>query len=116
MKSILVLLILFIAGCTENETAKEKTFTMKKGDEFTIKIDANHTTPYRWYRIGVNPNLDSISKKYFSEGNNEGAGGMEHWVFRAKEKGLDTLRFVQATSDLAFDSLAPVKIFFVSVE
>ncbi len=111
------ILALVFTGCGKSETPEGKKLKVKMGESFTISINANHTTAYRWYRISANPGLDSIGLVYDGSGSGKaGAGGMENWKFRAVKRGIDTLRFVQATGAGDVTGSGYIKRFIVSVE
>ncbi len=115
---LLLLLFVFIKGCNERETKDGQIFKVKKGDEITIKLPDNVTIPYEWRRISENPLLDSIGTDYQSEGGKKvGSGGIKYWIFKAKEKGRDTLRFLQGHTQIPeLDSMGVTRIFPVEIE
>lgn len=98
-------------SCNEDETPEYSRFTINVNEEFTVNLKSNITTGYQWFLIGGNPYVDSVEKKYQSEFGGNGAGGMEFWTFRGKEKGIDTLRFIYVRELDDYDGMrAPRRI------
>ena len=96
-KSLYLLAIMSLFSCSSKKEIKTD-YEVTKNEDFTVLLDANHTTGYSWKWIkGESTKLvDSVSVNYLS--NNEateksGVGGKESWIFKGKETGIDTLTF-----------------------
>ena len=66
------------------------TITVKQGEEFTISLDSNRTTGYRWMLAGEPDGrvVRHLKTDYLPAGNRRtGAGGLEVWSFVAVSRG-----------------------------
>jgi len=102
MKKIFIIIpvILIMAGCTCTPDKQCKSdedspmITTKVGETFTITLDANPTTGYKWQ---LSDNLtESIVKLVKSEyvapeTDMVGAGGKEVWTFKGVKPGETTI-------------------------
>lgn len=117
MKPALIILFLFFAGCSNHPTRDRANFIVEKGETITIKLNSNLTIPYKWKRISQNSLLEPIDEKYEAGNSKVGGGGLEYWQFRAIQKGTDTLRFIQAHTQVEeADSNAVIKTFTVEIK
>ncbi|MGE5521134.1 MAG: protease inhibitor I42 family protein [Candidatus Dadabacteria bacterium] len=115
MKTACLLIIYAcIIGCTENETDTSKKIIVHVDEVFTIKLQANHTTQYKWALLHKPGLVDPISYNYISDKGGIGAGGMDHWTFRAIKKGEDSIKFV-LTRENEVTSASPVRSFYIEV-
>ena len=96
MKTIcFFLLLIILASCgNESETPVNVTLSVKQGETVTLKLNANHSTSYKWYLTNKPDIVDSVDYNYEVQGSDDGAGGMEYWKFKGIKKGKDSLRFV----------------------
>jgi predicted secreted protein len=95
--------ILAVAGafrCTGRETFTDPSLPieMRRGAEFDIALQSNHSTGYQWVLMdsaAIAP-LRIAARNYTIPRKNRdrnGAGGTETWTFAAPQPGQATLRF-----------------------
>lgn len=99
----------------------DKTIIVKTGEEFVIKIKANHTTGYEW--MAAEPFDSTIvvlaDRYYISDKAPKGwtgIGGNEFWKFRAVKKGKTILRFKEVRPWQADEPNPPLVSFTVEVK
>lgn len=69
------------------------------GERFTIDIESNPTTGYRWYPLFDVYVLELISEDFTAAGTNlVGASGVQHFDFKAIRRGKTTIRMLYARS------------------
>ncbi len=78
--------------------SKGKTYTINKGDTFTVTLDSNPTTGYQLHMVldGSEP-FSLVSKTYKSDPNPDGAvgvGGNYTFTFKANKAGEGEVIFV----------------------
>jgi predicted secreted protein len=102
-----VLLFILLNGCEKSTTKEELPDTNKKEDlvvvnlndsvilsqSFEIQLEANHSTGYSWFWINNSSKFDSVSREYITLTDRIGGPGLETWIFKAINKGLDSLIF-----------------------
>ena len=105
-----VLVSLLVAACGSSESGKTielsqkdsgTTLQVTQGDELVISLESNPTTGYSWAESKSSQAGDVLqlgSKKYESESDAIGAGGVETWTYKAVGAG---------TADLELDYLRP---------
>jgi len=87
-----VLGVIFIIACKEKNTftVEQNKVTVKQGTEFTLKIEANHSTGYKWMEqttIDTNFLLLKLIDYEVTNKNVDGGGGYEYWHFKALKEG-----------------------------
>lgn len=103
MKKYLFLLILLLAlsisyAQEKNYTATETDITSPNGEQFTITLDANHTTGYSWTAVVSDSTiLGTEGSDYVTPAVKVmGRGGQEVWRFRGVLQGTTTITFKYA--------------------
>ncbi|MFC1781457.1 protease inhibitor I42 family protein [Planctomycetota bacterium] len=102
--SITVFCLILFTGCMyrQNKSAQAGGLSASMiettvGDNFTIQLDSNPTTGYSWRLAGTLPDmLELVGSDFVMAENKEnivGAGGVEHWTFKAIREGETTLTF-----------------------
>ncbi len=101
---------LLVAACGSGESGKAielsqkdsgTTLQVTQGDELVISLESNPTTGYSWAESKssqASDVLQLVSKKYESESDAIGAGGVETWTYKAVGAG---------TANLELDYLRP---------
>ena len=105
-----VVVALLVAACGSGESGKTielsqkdsgTTLQVTQGDELVISLESNPTTGYSWAESKssqASDVLQLVSKKYESESDAIGAGGIETWTYKAVGAG---------TANLELDYLRP---------
>ncbi len=60
---------------------------VRKNETFTIAMDSNPTTGYRWETTFNKGSIELVGKSFKPSSERIGAGGEERFEFRAREKG-----------------------------
>jgi inhibitor of cysteine peptidase len=79
-----------VAGSSCADHPEEGLLRKELGSVFTVTLEANPTTGYRWEISSVSPegNVAVIGSGYSpSEPQLPGSGGLETWYFKADKKG-----------------------------
>jgi predicted secreted protein len=79
----------------------KKPIVVKVGEEFTIKLQSNHTTGYEWMLVEEfeSAPIEFVDKEYITKKAPKmmtGVGGFEYWKFKAVKKGLMILKMKEA--------------------
>lgn len=99
-----VTLVLSLGGCALNGGGKEYRdpsvpIVVEKGEEFTIALESNPTTGYRWMlQKELDEKIITLQKTEFEEpeSNLLGAPGEERWTFKAVGLGRTTIELKYA--------------------
>ncbi|MBC7247516.1 MAG: protease inhibitor I42 family protein [Actinobacteria bacterium] len=99
-----VALVLSLGGCAVNGGGKEYRdpsvpIVVEKGEEFTIALESNPTTGYRWMlQKELDEKIITLQKTEFEEpeSNLLGAPGEERWIFKAVGLGRTTIELKYA--------------------
>ncbi len=76
-----------------------KTFRAKVGDTFTVRVQGNASTGYRWSTVGLSSKLELVSESSASSGGGPvGGGGAVEFEFRVKRSGTVDLELAYARS------------------
>jgi inhibitor of cysteine peptidase len=89
-----VILCVLAVGCPSLLRADSpEQVSVTVGEEFTVKLASNPTTGYSWALAGALPSwLVQVNQAYIADTSGlAGAGGTEHWTFRATAAGSATL-------------------------
>ena len=116
-----VLTICLAAGCVEVKTYTDsgQTINIDVGQEFVIALGSNPTTGYSWQESYDETVLELVEKKYEpgeeAEEGVVGAGGVEHFRFKALEEGETgiTLTYKQPWEG---GEIGETKVFTVNIE
>ena len=89
-----------------------RSITVKVGEAFTIKLQANHTTGYEWMLVEELENaiIEFVGKEYVTKKaprGMTGVGGHELWRFKAVRKGTMDLKMKEARP---WDPSGPVSV------
>ena len=98
MRKVFLVLAVVVAsllvGCAGGEntyTDSEGAIEVKVGKEFVVILGSNPTTGYSWQESYDNTMLQLVDKTYkpgkAAEGGTVGAGGEDHFRFKALKKG-----------------------------
>ena len=98
-----MLLIMTLASCTVIKP--DRTYELEKGEEFTIRLEANPSTGYQWVIAkGLKKAPVVLIKEDYQPAPNPsgkpllGAGGTKIWHFRAENTGKTTLKLIYQRS------------------
>jgi inhibitor of cysteine peptidase len=100
--SVTLLAVGFLTGCVSHPGAvlevgdSGRLVTVKRGENLTIRLAANHTTGYAWtYKALAGAVVEPVGERlYLAEKTDRvGSGGVEIWQFRAIQHGQGTLKF-----------------------
>ena len=101
---LLALMVLF-AGCGKAETvygADDTSISVKSGETFTIKLEANPTTGYEWSATISDESVVTLEKSDYApdEAASDvvGSGGMQTLTFKALKSGSATIDLVYQRS------------------
>lgn len=93
-------LLLLATGCsllTKEFTDPNEPIVVAPGEDFVITLDSNATTGYRW-ELSQPPDekvVTLVSHEYQGSGLPvSGAGGQEHWTFRAAGRGTTEINLI----------------------
>jgi inhibitor of cysteine peptidase len=75
-------------------TDNSDSFEVKIGEEFTIKLESNPTTGYKWQPIFDDSVLTLISTDFISISNRPGASGMQRFNFKALKANRTSIKMV----------------------
>ena len=98
MKKYLALVMMALAaiglmgGCSAAEAQTDK-INVDVGEEFTIDLDSNPNTGYSWQETFDTAKLELVDNSYEGSGQEGmvGAGGTEHFTFKALQAGETTI-------------------------
>lgn len=94
---------------------KEENLAMKRGEKFTIILESNHTSGYRWVPTFSRSIIDLISHKFIpSSGTRIGSSGKDSFTFIAMNSGKENLRMIYKRSWEKYS--AAEKVFVINVE
>ena len=79
-------------------TDKSKDFVIKVGEEFTIKLDSNPTTGYRWQPSFDDSILTLISTEFIPTSKMLGSHGMEYFNFKARKVDTTLVKMIYTRS------------------
>ena len=79
-------------------TAKSKDFVVKVGEEFTIKLDSNPTTGYRWQPLFDDGVLRLVSNDFIPTSKMLGSPGMEYFNFKARKADTTLIKMIYKRS------------------
>ncbi len=82
----------------KNATAKGADVTISKGQNFTLQLQSNPSTGYRWEPIYDNSSLTLINRTFISNASTRsvpivGAGGTDVFTFQAMKQGTTIVIF-----------------------
>ncbi|MEV0774912.1 protease inhibitor I42 family protein [Streptomyces sp. NPDC050433] len=89
----------FIGGPTEYGT-QERTITVDKGDEFTLKVPASSAMGENWYLAEPKPEEDVLDHGGKREDNDAGDDGEEYFDFTAVKSGKATVKLLHCPNGL----------------
>jgi len=97
-------LVLSLGGCAVNGGGKEfrdpsVPIVVEKGEEFTIVLDSNPTTGYRWMlQKELDEKIVTLKSTEYEEPESDllGAPGEERWIFKAEGLGRTTIELKYA--------------------
>ena len=103
MLALLMALAAALTGCGETETVygrDDMSISVKSGEKFTIKLEANPTTGYDWNVSVSDEAVLTLEKSEYRHGGSdaEGAGGTQVLVFKANKAGAATIDLVYQRS------------------
>lgn len=75
-----------------------KTFSAKVGETFTVRVQGNASTGYRWATVGLSSKLELVSESSGSSGGPVGGGSGVEFEFRVKKAGKIELKLDYARS------------------
>lgn len=101
----IIVAILTLASCAARKNAEyDKSFKVKKGDIFKLKLESNPSTGYSWnFAEPFDSTVINLNKKEFEQKTKDGApmmgaGGTEVWIFKAIEKGKTKIKLKYSRS------------------
>ena len=80
-----------------NMENSEKIF-VKINQIFSILLDSNHTTGYKWIPYFNKEMINLIDEKYHVNSERTGSSGIDEFRFKAIGRGSDTLTFLKKRS------------------
>lgn len=97
-------LVLSLGGCAVNGGGKEfrdpsVPIVVEKGEEFTVVLESNPTTGYRWMLLKeLDEKIITLQKMEYEEPKTDllGAPGEERWTFKAEGLGRTTIELKYA--------------------
>jgi inhibitor of cysteine peptidase len=105
MLALLLALATAFAGCGKTEAAYGKddtSISVKNGDTFTIKLEANPTTGYEWSAAISDESVLALEKSEYlpdeAVSGAVGAGGTQVLTFKASKAGSATIDLVYQRS------------------
>lgn len=109
-----------LAGCSlfasEPDQPKPASIVVAAGEQFTIVVDANHSTGFVW-ELGKEPDPAVawlVDKTYEQEPNAApGTGGKEVWTFAANSPGWSSVQLVYRRP---WEEMVPARIAEYSVD
>jgi inhibitor of cysteine peptidase len=75
-------------------TDDTKKFVLGVGEEFTIKVQSNPTTGYKWQPLFDDNILKEISHDFIPVSNMTGSSGMERFNFKAMKPGTTSVKMI----------------------
>lgn len=101
-----------LLGVDESYDGQE--YSLKVGNSFTLRLNSNPTTGYRWTASYDDKVLALIGSDYQPDGNGNlvGQGGQDIWRFKALQAGTTELKM---TYSRPWESAAPAKTFTLQV-
>lgn len=127
MKKSLILVVLvlsflifggyYVIKGNSSSKSNDFDFAIKKGEQFTIKLDENITTGYSWHYKIENEDLISLVENKYLESSSGliGASGVHKYVFTGKEKGETKIIFKYYRSWEGEDSSVETKEFKIKI-
>lgn len=96
---------------------QRNSISVKKGDTYTITLDENPTTGFKWHwEVSNSSIVQIVSDRYVPPSNNlPGAGGKHEWVIKGISQGTATINFTYYR-DFEPDKIKEVIIYEVAVE
>lgn len=100
-----------------SENNVQNTISIKKGSTYTITLDENPSTGFKWhYKISNQSVVQVISDKYIPSSNNiPGAPGKHEFVIKGLLEGSATITFTYFR-DFEPDKIDNIIVYFVKVE
>lgn len=97
-----------------NESYDGQEYRLAPGNSFTLVLDSNATTGYRWTASYNDKMLTLISKDYQQSGNSNliGQGGKDIWRFQAVQAGTTEIKMAYSRP---WESVQPIKTFTLKV-
>ena len=81
-------------GCA-SDTPKSDDVTVRAGRTFTISLEGNPTTGYRWEVVEYDEGLLKLTgEDYTSSSDRIGAGGIQEFTFTASKPGTTEVKLV----------------------
>lgn len=101
-----------LLGVDESYDGQE--YSLKAGNSFTLRLNSNPTTGYRWTASYDDKMLALIGNDYQQDGNGNlvGQGGQDIWRFKALQAGTAEIKM---TYSRPWESAAPIKTFTLKV-
>jgi len=85
-------------GCA-SDTPKSDDVTVRAGRTFTISLEGNPTTGYRWEVVEYDERMLKLTGEgYTSSSDRIGAGGIQEFTFTASNPGTTTVKLVYRRS------------------
>lgn len=124
MKTMLLMAALVFAGVLIAEEAAKpevvavKPVSVKAGEEFTVSLESNPTTGYSWQlaKPVEEKVVTLVGSKYERAGQKGviGAGGREHWTFKATATGKTSveMKYVRSWEK----DVPPVRVASIVIE
>lgn len=100
-------------------TQDQSNIEIKKGQEFTLKLNSNQTTGYSWDVDGTYDTsiITKTGYQYVTDSSNlAGAPGTELWTFKGEKAGTTTLTFKYFRSWEGASSAINTKTYNVTVK
>jgi inhibitor of cysteine peptidase len=103
MLALLAALAAALMGCGKTEAVygrDDTSISVKSGEKFTIRLNANPTTGYEWNASVSDDTVVTLEKSEYQHGGSdaEGAGGTQVLVFKANKAGTATIDLVYQRS------------------
>jgi inhibitor of cysteine peptidase len=103
--ALLLALAVLITGCGKAETvygADDTSISVKSGETFVVKLEANPTTGYEWSAAISDESVVTLEKSDYvpddTSGDVVGSGGMQTLTFKAQKSGTATIDLVYQQS------------------
>ena len=98
MRTFFIILSVFTLtlNCFAQEPQQAKTIEVQAGHDFTITLEANATTGYRWQfaRPLDESAIQLVSSEYLADKTGlAGSGGKQVWVLKALKTGSSSITF-----------------------
>jgi inhibitor of cysteine peptidase len=103
MLALLMALAAVFTGCGKTEVVygrDDTSISVKSGEKFTIRLDANPTTGYEWNASVSDDAVVSLEKAEYlpDDSDADGAGGTQLLMYKANKAGAATIDLVYQRS------------------